>query len=106
LDAYRIKAVHEARDVRKVLLQTRKPLALEQFLVVARARPFGKLSDVVAEMQFPAGEERRERCVRDREVVPNRELRRRREQVLELGDGRDERSGYLSAVDERDHGRA
>src|SRR6266702_440752 len=106
---YRIKAVLEAltaRDVRKVFLQPPKAFALEQFLVYTRASSLRKLADIIAELQLPAAEERRDRGVRNREVVPDGELGGGREQLLDLGEGRDEGVRRLAAVDERTGGRA
>ncbi len=106
--AYRIKTVLEAlaaRDVRKVLLQPHKALALEQFFVHTWAGPLRKLADIIAELQLPVAEERREGSVRDREVVPDGKLDGGWEQLLDLGDRRDEGIWRLATVEERYEGR-
>src|ERR1700761_458962 len=95
---YRIKGILEAltaRDVRVVFLQTRKSLVLEQFLVHTRTGPYGKLADIMAEAEFPEAKERRERGVRDREVIPNCKLCVLREEFLKLRDPRDKCAGNL-----------
>jgi hypothetical protein len=77
MQTYRIKAILEAlttRYVHIVLLQARKAFALEQFPVHTQSSPLRKLADVILEVKRPATDERRDRGVCDREVVPNCEL--------------------------------
>ena len=100
--AYRIKATLEtraARDVRKVFLQTRKPFALEEYLVHALSRPRLKLPDVIAEEQFPAAKEGRYRSIRYCEMVADGEPTWRK-QVLYLSSCLDELVWRLSAEEE------
>ncbi len=56
-------------------------------------------------MYLPTTKERRDRGIRNREVVPDGELDSGREQILDLGDRRDEGVRRLATEEERGEGR-